>query len=142
MRIEIEEVAKRTNLTGVVNTVLNRHSEVNHVVAGRSCATYERGVQLAREIWEVPVPALADIVIASSHPADVDFWQANKGLYASERIVKRGGDIILVTPCPERLSSQREHVGGTGSAAGHSLARALLGGTPKGSRGLCRPHRQ
>jgi len=110
VRIEIEEVAQRTNLTGVVNTVLNRHNEVMHVVAGRSRATYERGVQLAREIWEVPVPALADIVIASSHPADVDFWQANKGLYASERIVKRGGDIILVTPCPERLSSQREHV--------------------------------
>lgn len=110
VRVEIEEVAQRTNLTGVVNTVLNRHNQVNHVVAGRSRAAYERGVQLAREIWEVPVSGLADIVIASSHPADVDFWQANKGLYASERIVKRGGDIILVTPCPERLSSMHEHV--------------------------------
>ena len=56
------------------------------------------------------MPGLADIVVASSHSADIDFWQANKGLYAAERVVKRGGDIILLTPCPEGLSSQREHV--------------------------------
>jgi len=110
VRIEIEEVARRTRLTGVLNTILNRNNQVVNVVAGLSSAAYEAGVELARDIWEVRVPALADIVITSSHQADIDFWQANKGLYASERIVKRGGDIILVTPCPERLSSQPEHV--------------------------------
>ena len=118
VRVEIEEVARRTRLTGVVNTILNRHNRVVHVVAGRSSAAYEAGVGLAREIWEVRVPALADIVIVSSHQADIDFWQANKGLYASERVVKRGGDIILVTPCPERLSSQEEHRAALASSQG------------------------
>lgn len=110
VRVEMEEVARCTNLTGIVNTVLDRHGNVIDVVAGRSGPAHARGVQLARAVWEVPVPALADIVLVSSHAADIDFWQANKGLYAAERIVKRGGDIILVTPCPERLSSQQEHV--------------------------------
>jgi nickel-dependent lactate racemase len=110
VRAEIEKVARQTNLGGVINIVLDRHGAVVHVVAGESQAAHRRGVELARLIWEVPVPQLADIVVASSHPADIDFWQANKGLYAAERIVKRGGDIILLTPCPERLSSQREHV--------------------------------
>lgn len=110
VRAEIEEVARRTRLKGVVNTILDRHGAVAHVVAGESKAAHRRGVELACSIWEVSVPSLADIVIVSSCPADIDFWQANKGLYAAERIVKRGGDIILLTPCPEGLSSQREHV--------------------------------
>ena len=110
VRNEIEKVAEQTNLGGVLNVVLDGHGAVAHVVAGGSQATHRRGVELARPIYEVPVPALADIVVVSSHPADIDFWQANKGLYAAEQIVKRGGDIILVTPCPEGLSSQQEHV--------------------------------
>ena len=110
VRSEIEKVARQTNLKGIVNTVLDRHSQVIHVVVGESQAAHRRGVELARPIWEVPVPQLADIVLVSSHPADIDFWQANKGLYSSERIVKRGGDIILVTPCAEGLSSQSHHV--------------------------------
>jgi nickel-dependent lactate racemase len=110
VRAEIEKVAKQTNLKAIINTVLDRHGRVIHVVAGESQAAHRRGVELARPIWEVPVPHLADIVLASSHPADMDFWQANKGLYSSERIVKRGGDIILFTPCAEGLSSQAHHV--------------------------------
>jgi nickel-dependent lactate racemase len=110
VRAEIERVARQTNFKGIVNTVLDRHGAVAHVVAGQSQAAHRRGVELARPIWEVPVPALGDIVLVSSHSADIDFWQANKGLYAAEQIVKRGGEIILVTPCPEGLSSQSEHV--------------------------------
>lgn len=110
VRSEIEAVARQTKMRHVVNTVLDRHGAVVHVVAGETLATYLHGVELSRQIWEVSVPRLADIVLVSSHPADIDFWQANKGLYAAERIVKRGGDIILVTPCPEGISSQAEHV--------------------------------
>jgi len=110
VRAEIEEVAKHTKMRTVVNTILDRHGTVAYIVAGETLATYFRGVELARSIWEVSVPQLADIVLVSSHPADIDFWQANKGLYAAERVVKRGGDIILVTPCPEGISAQLEHV--------------------------------
>lgn len=109
VRCEIEAVAKQTKMRHVLNTILDRHGKVVHVVAGETQATHLHGVELARGIWEIPIPRLADIVLVSSHPADVDFWQANRGLYAAERVVKRGGDIILVTPCPEGISSQREH---------------------------------
>ena len=118
VRAEIEMVARKTKLKGVVNTILDQHGSVAHVVAGESQATHRRGVELARPIWEVPIPGLADIVIVSSYPADIDFWQANKGLYAAEQTVKRGGDIILLTPCPEGLSSQKEHVATLEALAG------------------------
>jgi nickel-dependent lactate racemase len=118
VRSEIEAVAKKTKMRHVVNTILDRHGTVVQVVAGETQSAYLRGVDLARSIWEIPIPRLADIVLVSSHPADIDFWQANKGLYAAERVVKRGGDIILVTPCPEGISSQREHVGAIAALRG------------------------
>ncbi len=110
LRAEIEHVVQKTKLTAMVNTVLDRHGTIVHIVAGDMVKSHRQAVELARPIWEVNLPRLADIVIVSSHPADIDFWQANKGLYAAERCVKRGGDIILLTPCPEGLSSQKEHV--------------------------------
>jgi len=110
VRMEIDEVARRTKLKWVVNTVLDRDGGVAHVVAGEIRAAHRKGVELARSIWEVAVPVLADIVVVSSYPADLDFWQANKALYVAQRLVKRGGDIVLLTPCPEGLSAVREHV--------------------------------
>lgn len=110
VRHEIEQVTQKVRLDLIVNTVLDRYGRIVHVVAGEPRAAHRRGVELARPIWEVPVPALADIVIVSSYPADIDYWQACKGLFAAELVVKRGGDVILVTPCPERISSTPDHV--------------------------------
>ena len=66
----------------------------------------------------VPVPSLADIVVVSSHPADIDYWQGIKGLFAAELIVKRGGDVILATPCPEGIAGNPEHVRSMAALAG------------------------
>jgi len=43
-------------------------------------------------------------VTVSSYPADIDFWQAAKPLDYASVAVKKGGTIILVTPCPDRIS--------------------------------------
>ncbi len=142
VRAELEAVAKQTNLTGVVNCVLDRHAAVAHVVAGESRAAHRRGVELARPIWEVPVPSLADIVLVSSYPADIDFWQANKALYSAEKIVKRGGDIILLTPCPEGLSGQQEHVATLEALVWHPLASPVARNAAVGPPGLCGPDGQ
>jgi nickel-dependent lactate racemase len=55
------------------------------------------------------VTALADVVVVSSFPSDVDYWQGIKGLFAAELVVRRGGDIILATPCPEGIAGTKEH---------------------------------
>ena len=124
VRAEIEKVVEDTGLTGTINTVLDWHGAVVHLVEGEARAAHRRAVELARPIWHtcpggnasarecqgLPVRRLADIVLVSSYPADLDFGQANKGLHAAERIVKRGGDIILLTPCPEGFSDEKEHV--------------------------------
>ncbi len=40
------------------------------------------------------------------------------GLQAAERVVKRGGDIILLASCPEGLSGQAEHAATLTALAG------------------------
>jgi nickel-dependent lactate racemase len=46
----------------------------------------------------------ADIVVAGSFPADLEFWQAHKTLYPAELAAKPGGTLIIVTPCPEGVA--------------------------------------
>ena len=47
---------------------------------------------------------LADIVIASSYPADIDYWQGIKGVTSAYFAVKPGGVIILASPCYEGMA--------------------------------------
>ncbi len=110
VRLEMEEVARRVGLTGIVNTVLDGSGAIVRVVVGDVVTAHRRGVEIARAIWQLNLPALADIVIVSSHPSDIDYWQACKGVFCAENVVKRGGDIILVTPSPERITTNSAHL--------------------------------
>jgi nickel-dependent lactate racemase len=58
-------------------------------------------VATSREVYGVPLHAQADIVIAGSHPCDIEFWQAHKSLYPADLAVRAGGTVIVVTPSPE-----------------------------------------
>jgi len=110
VRQEIEAIVQRVRLDCMINTVLNAQAEVVHVVAGDPYHSHRRAVELATPIWVRPVPVMPDIVVISSHPADLDYWQGVKALYAAELVVKRGGDIILVSPCWEGISTNPHHL--------------------------------
>jgi nickel-dependent lactate racemase len=104
LRIEIEDVVQRAKLHMTINVVINRHAQIVRVVAGHPTLAHRKAVELAEPVWVAPIPAMPDIIVCSSYPADVDFWQGAKGLFPCEPILKRGGDIILATPCPERIA--------------------------------------
>ncbi len=103
-RIEAEKIARVVGLDMIVNVVLNARQEIVSVVAGDPVKAHRSGVERSREIFELEIPRRADIVISSSYPADLDYWQAMKGLVAGYFAVKPGGTIILVTPCPEGIA--------------------------------------
>jgi nickel-dependent lactate racemase len=105
VRHEMEVIAERSGLKAILNTVLDRHGRAVGIVFGDPRVAFRRGVELSRRVYGVSVPRLADIVIAGSHPCDIEFWQAHKTLYAAELCVRPGGDIIIVTPCPEGVSA-------------------------------------
>ncbi len=103
-RIEAEAVAQQVGLKLIINVVLNPENEVVKVVAGDPVQAHRAGVHASRQVYETLIPGRADIVIVSSYPADIDYWQAMKGLCSAHFGVKRGGTIIFVTPCPEGVS--------------------------------------
>jgi nickel-dependent lactate racemase len=109
MRVEIDQIVKQVKLDFMLCCVLNQNAQIVDIVAGDTLAAHRRSVELASKIWVRPVPALADVVVVSSYPSDVDYWQGIKGLFAAELIVKRGGDVLLATPCPEGIAGTKLH---------------------------------
>lgn len=108
VRHEMEAVAKRAGLRFIVNVVLNARGEVTHVVAGDPMRAHREGVVRAMEVAAACIPCRADLVIAGSHPADMNFWQAGKALYTADLAVVDGGTIILVTPAYEGIGEHPE----------------------------------
>jgi nickel-dependent lactate racemase len=104
VRRELNEIARQIGLNTIFNTVLNRYGEVVGAFFGDVEAAFDEGVKLAQAVYAVELPAAADIVVASSHPCDLEFWQAHKTLYPADLAVKAGGIIIIITPCYEGVA--------------------------------------
>ena len=86
----MDEIARRIGLTTILNTVPNRQGRVAWAFFGDVTAAFRAGVAKAVEVYAVPLPGEADIVLSSSHPCDLDFWQAHKTQYPSDLAVKPG----------------------------------------------------
>jgi nickel-dependent lactate racemase len=110
VRAEVERIAAKAGLRFILNVVMDANHRVIHVVAGHPVVAHRRGAKLSEEIYGVSQPAPADIVVTESYPADYDLWQAAKGIYSAELAVKRGGVVILVTPCPHGVSKEHPEV--------------------------------
>ena len=65
---------------------------------------FARAVRLARRIYGVPFHETPDVVVANSHPCELDFWQSHKAQYPAQRLVRPGGTIVVCTPAPEGVS--------------------------------------
>jgi len=104
VRRDMDDMADRVGLRTIFNAVLNDAGEVVDLFYGAMRPTFKAGVKLAREIYGVEYRKTPDIVLANSHPCDLDFWQSHKSLYPAQRMVKPGGTIIVCTPAPEGVS--------------------------------------
>jgi lactate racemase len=104
VREEMNEIARQVGMKVIFNVVLGRHGEVVGAFFGDTVEAFAEGVKLSRQVYAVEIPEEADIVIAGSHPCDIEFWQAHKTLYPADRAVKAGGTIVVVTPCDEGVA--------------------------------------
>jgi nickel-dependent lactate racemase len=110
VRTEMEVVAARTGLKFILNVVQNSAGQLIGAFAGNSIQAHRAGVALAQQVYGVSFPEQTDIVVAGSHPCDLEFWQAHKSLYPADCLVKDNGIIIIVTPCPEGISVMHPEV--------------------------------
>ena len=104
VREEMNACARLAGLAFIVNAVCDPAGRLISMVAGDMVEAHLKGCEAAREVFGVKVPRQADIVIADSYPKDIELWQAAKALYAADLMVKKGGAIILISPCDEGVS--------------------------------------
>ena len=102
------EAAKLAEVDFILNVVVNKEGGVVKAFAGDLEQAFYEGTRLVDEMYRVGVERKADIVVVSpgGHPADVNLFQAYKGVDNALRVVKRGGVIILVAECPEGHGNQ------------------------------------
>lgn len=110
VRREIEVVARQVGLRFLINAVQDGKGRLAGLFTGDPTMVYARGTELARKVYGVKVPAKADIVVIDSYPADLELWQAAKGVYASGLAVGDGGVVVLVTPCYEGVATTHPEV--------------------------------
>lgn len=110
VREEIDTIAGKAGLSLIVNAIQDARGRIVGLVCGDPVRAHREGCRIARQVYGVPVPRAADIVIADSYPADVDLWQGAKAIFAAEMAVKDGGVIILVSPCPEGVAAHHPEV--------------------------------
>ena len=108
-REDIDEVGKIVGIDLIVNVILNNNKEIVKAVAGHYIEAHRKGVELAKEIFEVPVRGKADIAIVSpgGFPKDLNMYQAQKGLAHASKVVKDGGYIILAADCSEGIGDDK-----------------------------------
>lgn len=110
VRQEIEAVAKAAGLKFIVNAVLDGKTKIVHCICGDPLEAFRLGTRKSMEIFGIPIPEPVNIVITDSHPADLNLWQAAKGIYSADLALKPEGILILVTPCPEGVSVEHPQI--------------------------------
>ena len=89
-----------------VQIVMDRHHNIYKSAAGDLNPAFEQAVKWGEEVFIVPVPEKADIVIsAAPYPMDVDLYQSQKALDNGKWALKEGGTIIMVSKCREGTGS-------------------------------------
>ena len=108
VHVDMTEAARLAKVDFIVNIVGNKKCEIVKAFAGDLEAAFLEAVKLVDEMYRVTVDRRADIIVVSAggHPADMNLYQAYKGLDNALDAVKRGGVIILVAECPEGHGNQ------------------------------------
>lgn len=109
IRNMMEQWVDTIGLDFIVNTVLTATGGLYRVVAGHYIHAHRAGVQHAKAAQGCKVPERSHVIVVSGHPADQDFWQSPKGMYAAEpALCGERGTIILVSPNYEGLGPHKE----------------------------------
>ena len=90
-----------------INVVLDSDNKPAGFFSGDIVFAHRRGTVLASKLHEVPVDALADLVIVSpgGAPHDSTFIQSHKAIHHAHYAVKPGGGIIVAAACNDGIGS-------------------------------------
>lgn len=134
IRDMMENWVDSIGLDFIINVVLNARLQIADVVAGHYIEAHREGVRRGKRIVGFKVKEKLDVIIASSHPADQDFWQSPKAMYSAEPALKgnRGGTIVLVSPNYEGIGPHEEYPAFMGREDGDTIVNACIRGEHHG----------
>lgn len=91
----------------MLNVTLNKEKEITSVFAGELYEAHDRGCEFVKEHAMIRCEDRFDVVITSNsgYPLDQNLYQAVKGMSAAQKIVKKGGAIIMASECSDGLPS-------------------------------------
>lgn len=89
----------------MLNVTLNKEKEITQIFAGELFKAHEIGCEFVKEHSMVQCEERFDVVITSNsgYPLDQNLYQAVKGMSAAQKIVKKGGSIIVAAECSDGL---------------------------------------
>lgn len=110
IRQEINKIGEAVGLKFIVNTICDGSGNIFKCVCGEPIKTFEEGCKSALDIYGIPLAAKRDIAMVDSFPADIELWQAAKGIYSGDLALKPDGVLILVSPCTEGVSAEHPNI--------------------------------
>lgn len=100
------EIAEKAGLGFCINVVKNGDQEICAVKAGEPKAVFGALVDIAKEVYTVPVPHRYHAVVCGvGFPKDANLYQASRGpsyiFFAPTPLLEDGGMMIVAAPCEE-----------------------------------------
>lgn len=107
----LTEAARAVGIDFIVNVVQNGKKELLAVYAGHPIKAFEKGVEKAREVFEVAMEQEYDIVVSiPGYPKSINLYQAtrawNSVVFGARPVVKKGGTIIIPAPCEKGVGEK------------------------------------
>jgi lactate racemase len=97
MRLDHEEAGRMLKpQVFIIDSVLNTAGEVVQMVSGHPIDAQRAGAAVCASIYSVRIPAQADVVITTSHPADQDLRQGMRALANTLRALHPGGVMLCL----------------------------------------------
>lgn len=102
---EMIEAAEMAGADFIVNVAVNTEGKVTKASAGELVKAHLSLVDFVKKQCFVRLPEPVDIVLTtnSGYPLDQNLYQAVKGMWTAEPIVKQGGTVIIASECTEGI---------------------------------------
>lgn len=96
-----------------VDVAINNDRDVTAVFVGALPASHREACAFVRRTAVHTVPAPYDVVVCSNAglPLDRNLYQAVKGMAAAERVVRVGGDIVMLSSCVDGFPDEGPFAG-------------------------------
>lgn len=105
---EAVEIAAMAPAQFCVNVTINHSREITDVFSGDMIACHEAAMEAVGKTSTQDLPEPVDIAITTNagYPADLNLYQAGKGMQAGTNIVKPGGTVIFAAELCEGLGGK------------------------------------